>query len=108
MRVSCQRPNGPPPNNFGYEHTWRPGIAELLAYNHRPTGSTRRTVPSYVDGNAWTYVTVHADADELLPTRGNGEGECRWIPVEKVASLPLHPGLAASWDRLQTASQRCT
>jgi hypothetical protein len=21
-RVSSQRPNGPPPNNFGYDHTW--------------------------------------------------------------------------------------
>jgi hypothetical protein len=22
-RVSSQRPNGPPPTNFGYDHTWR-------------------------------------------------------------------------------------
>ncbi|WP_207801673.1 NUDIX hydrolase [Mycobacterium uberis] len=51
----------------------------------------------------WTYTTVVADARELLPTVPNQESvELRWIAEFEVADLPLHPGLAASWQRLRT------
>lgn len=54
-------------------------------------------------GAHWTYTTVVADADELLPTVPNGESaEMRWVDENEVATLPLHPGFAASWERLRT------
>lgn len=54
-------------------------------------------------GAQWTYTTVVADADELLHTVPNGESaEMRWVDENEVANLPLHPGFAASWQRLRT------
>ncbi|OBH90954.1 NUDIX hydrolase [Mycobacterium sp. E2733] len=56
-------------------------------------------------GARWTYTTVVADAAELLHTVPNGESaEMRWVAEEEVADLPLHPGFAASWHRLRTAT----
>jgi 8-oxo-dGTP diphosphatase len=56
-------------------------------------------------GAQWTYTTVVADADELLYTTPNGESaELRWVAEDEVADLPLHPGFAASWHRLRTAT----
>ena len=53
-------------------------------------------------GPGWTYTTVIADAPELLETVPNRESaELRWVAEEEVATLPLHPGFAASWQRLR-------
>ena len=53
-------------------------------------------------GASWTYTTVVADAGELLHTLPNRESaELRWVGEDEVASLPLHPGFAASWHRLR-------
>jgi len=53
-------------------------------------------------GAHWTYKTVIADAAELLETVPNRESsELRWVAVDDVAELPLHPGFAASWERLR-------
>ena len=53
-------------------------------------------------GAHWTYTTVIADAAELLETVPNRESsELRWVAVDDVAELPLHPGFAASWERLR-------
>ena len=70
--------------------------------------SVRATVKtaevSGVCGTQWTYTTVVADADELLHTLPNRESaELRWVGEDEVAALPLHPGFAASWQRLRTA-----
>ena len=49
-------------------------------------------------GGQWTYTTVLADARTLLDTVPNRESsELRWVAVDDVADLPLHPGFAASW-----------
>lgn len=49
----------------------------------------------------WTYTTVIADTGSLLETVPNRESsELRWVPVDNVAGLPLHPGFAASWPTL--------
>jgi 8-oxo-dGTP diphosphatase len=57
-----------------------------------------------VSGMRWTYTTVVADAGELLHTVPNREStELRWVGEDEVAELPLHPGFAASWQRLRTA-----
>ncbi|WAJ45854.1 NUDIX hydrolase [Mycobacterium sp. Aquia_216] len=56
-------------------------------------------------GTHWTYTTVVADAGELLHTVPNRESaEMRWVAENEVTDLPLHPGFAASWERLRTAT----
>jgi 8-oxo-dGTP diphosphatase len=53
-------------------------------------------------GSHWTYTTVIADAAEQLETVPNRESsELRWVAEDEVAELPLHPGFAASWQRLR-------
>jgi 8-oxo-dGTP diphosphatase len=62
-------------------------------------------VTATVSGGVWTYTTVIADASELLETVPNRESfELRWVSEEAVADLPLHPGLAASWEQLLTVT----
>ena len=63
------------------------------------------TAEVFDDGTStWRYTTVLADAPELLETVPNRESsELRWVAVDDVADLPLHPGFAASWaDQLHT------
>ena len=62
-------------------------------------------VTARASGSEWTYTTVIADAAELLETVPNRESfELRWVAEEEVAALPLHPGLAASWETLRTVT----
>jgi 8-oxo-dGTP diphosphatase len=57
------------------------------------------------DDAYWSYTTVIADAPEQLATTPNRESaELRWVAEGDVTDLPLHPGFAASWARLRTAS----
>lgn len=67
--------------------------------------SVRATVvTAKAGGTDWTYTTVVADAPEQLPTVANFESaEMRWVGEDQVDLLPLHPGFAASWQRLRTA-----
>jgi 8-oxo-dGTP diphosphatase len=59
-------------------------------------------VTATATGSHWTYTTVIADAAELLDTVPNRESsELRWVAEDEVAELPLHPGFAASWERLR-------
>jgi 8-oxo-dGTP diphosphatase len=63
---------------------------------------TVRTTVVTAEVVGWTYTTVIADADEMLETVPNRESsELRWVPEDEVTDLPLHPGFAASWDRLR-------
>lgn len=59
-------------------------------------------VTASASGTTWTYTTVVADTDELLPVVPNREStELRWVDEHDVAALPLHPGFAASWESLR-------
>jgi 8-oxo-dGTP diphosphatase len=50
----------------------------------------------------WSYTTVVAEADLCLPVTSNVESlELRWVPVDAVDTLPLHPGLASAWPKLR-------
>jgi 8-oxo-dGTP diphosphatase len=61
-------------------------------------------VTAAASGTPWTYTTVVADAVDLLHTVANHEtAEMRWVGEDEVADLPLHPGFAASWQRLRAA-----
>jgi 8-oxo-dGTP diphosphatase len=54
----------------------------------------------------WSYTTVIADAASMLDTVPNRESsELRWVPVDEVATLPLHPGFAASWQKLREVTE---
>ena len=63
---------------------------------------TVRTTVVTAEVTGWSYTTVIADAEELLDTVPNRESaELRWVAEDEVADLPLHPGFAASWERLR-------
>jgi len=55
------------------------------------------------DHGSWKYDTVIARAHEgLVAHEVNDEShEVRWVEIEKVAELPLHPSFAKSWPELQ-------
>jgi 8-oxo-dGTP diphosphatase len=58
---------------------------------------------SYVDDHGgWSYTTVLAAADTLVrPGALNAESdEVSWFRRDQLASLPLHPGFAATWPTL--------
>lgn len=49
--------------------------------------------------SGWSYTTVLAETTtgEPIPTEPNAESEeLRWVPLERIRELPLHPGFAAS------------
>jgi 8-oxo-dGTP diphosphatase len=83
-----------------HEEAGLPG--ELLSVR----GTVITAQASAANGRSWTYTTVVADAAELLQTEANYESaEMRWVGEDEVAALPLHPGFAASWQRLRTAPE---
>ncbi|HTR69660.1 MAG TPA: NUDIX hydrolase [Mycobacteriales bacterium] len=51
------------------------------------------------DHGGWAYWTVIASIDRPLPAdpRGHETAEIRWVEVEKVNLLELHPGFAQTW-----------
>jgi 8-oxo-dGTP diphosphatase len=56
-------------------------------------------------GTYWSYTTVIADAPQPLETTPNRESaELRWVGLNEVADLPLHPGFAASWERVRAVA----
>ena len=54
------------------------------------------------DHGDWSYTVVVGRArGEVRAHAANAESAAmRWVPYEDVARLPLHPGLADSWDEL--------
>ncbi len=67
-----------------------------------PEQLTVRTTVVTAEVSGWTYTTVIADTSEELDTIPNRESaELRWVAEDEVADLPLHPGFAASWQRLR-------
>lgn len=67
-----------------------------------PAG-VRVTAASIDDHGGWSYTTVVAQADLLLDVHSEDREstEVRWVRLDEVESLPLHPGFAASWPALQ-------
>jgi 8-oxo-dGTP diphosphatase len=58
---------------------------------------------SVLDLDFWRYTTVVAQASSVFtPVIGDAESDAlRWVPVDEVDSLPLHPGFAAAWPDLR-------
>lgn len=54
------------------------------------------------DHGSWSYTTFVALAPERLPVVADRESvDLRWVPVDEVEELPLHPAFAAAWPALQ-------
>jgi 8-oxo-dGTP pyrophosphatase MutT (NUDIX family) len=54
------------------------------------------------DHGGWSYTTVHADVPRPVGTEANRESaELRWVAVDEVGALPLHPGFALTWPRVR-------
>jgi 8-oxo-dGTP diphosphatase len=63
---------------------------------------------TFVDNHGdWKYETVIARAaDGLIAHEVNDEShEVRWVDIEKVDQLPLHPSFAKSWPELKALLQ---
>lgn len=58
------------------------------------------------DHGGWSYGTVlGGPVAEVHPRATGGESaEVRWVEVAAVDALPLHPGFAAAWPRLRSAT----
>lgn len=59
---------------------------------------------SVFDVGYWSYTTVAVEATEFFtPVVADLESiELRWVALDDVDSLNLHPGFAASWPELKT------
>lgn len=68
-----------------------------------PPGVLRVLHQSVHDLGFWSYTTVVAEAIERFePVIADAESQAvRWVPVDAVTELPLHPGFAASWPALR-------
>jgi 8-oxo-dGTP diphosphatase len=60
------------------------------------------------DHGGWSYETVLACTDTLLPAypAGGQSTAVEWLTLDAVSRLPLHPGFAASWPVLRAALRR--
>ena len=58
---------------------------------------------SVYDIGFWSYTTVAVRVDRLFaPLVADAESVAvRWVPLDDVDALPLHPGFAASWPALR-------
>jgi 8-oxo-dGTP diphosphatase len=65
------------------------------------------------DHGGWSYTTVVARTETAFtPGALAAESiEVRWVPAAELRALPLHPGFAATWDRVRViapqAGQGC-
>ena len=58
---------------------------------------------SVYDLGYWSYTTVVAEALEAFePIIADAESAAlRWVPVDEVDGMPLHPGFAVAWPELR-------
>ena len=63
--------------------------------------------PHLADHGTWTYTTFLARAPSLLAVTAQGESaDLRWVPVDDVTALPLHPAFARAWPALRALIPR--
>ena len=68
-----------------------------------PVGALTVRFTSVLDLGYWSYTTVVSDASErFAPVVSDPESiELRWVAVDGVDELPLHPRFAESWPDLR-------
>ena len=58
--------------------------------------------PHVADHGSWIYTTYLARAPSLLAVTAQGESaDLRWVPLEEVTALPLHPAFAQACPALR-------
>lgn len=75
-----------------------------------PTDSIDVREEHVFDVGYWRYTTVlgHVTAP-FEPVIGDWESaDLRWVPLDQVANLPLHPAFSASWPALRERLERMT
>lgn len=73
-----------------------------------PAESIRVLFTSVFDVGYWSYTTVAAEVSQPFePVIMDPESlELRWVPVDAVSGMALHPGFAAAWPGLRSRLQR--
>ena len=68
-----------------------------------PTAQLQILFTSVLDLGFWSYTTVAARARHSFdPHVADAESiELRWVPLDMVVELPLHPGFASAWPSLK-------
>ncbi|WP_440710541.1 NUDIX domain-containing protein [Herbiconiux sp. YIM B11900] len=68
-----------------------------------PSDALEISFTSVFDLGYWSYVTVVTRAARSFdPVIGDAESlELRWVPVDEVETLPLHPGFGSAWPALR-------
>ncbi|GGK92229.1 NTP pyrophosphohydrolase [Sphaerisporangium melleum] len=69
-------------------------------------GASLRVLGVYVDDHGgWSFQTVIAEADALLPAApANDEStDLRWLPADAIRDEELHPGFAETWPAIRPA-----
>ncbi len=91
----------------GARHIGESALAGALREAHEETGvDVARLHPRFairLDLGVWSYTTVAAAADSVLPVSvtDRESTELEWVPAAELETRDLHPGLAASWTRLR-------
>lgn len=70
-----------------------------------PVDAVQPRFESVLDLDIWTYTTLVADvAVPFEPVISDPESVAlEWVPIDEVASRPLHPGFASAWPMLRDA-----
>jgi 8-oxo-dGTP diphosphatase len=73
-----------------------------------PPAGIRPLLATVLDLGFWSYTTVTARVlRPFAPRVADAESiELRWVPVDEVDDLPLHPGFGASWPTLRAELAR--
>ncbi len=73
-----------------------------------PPAGIRPVLATVLDLGFWSYTTVTARTIRPFAPRGaNAESiELRWVPVDEVGGLELHPGFGRAWPMLRDALAR--
>lgn len=69
-----------------------------------PDGAVRPRFTSVLDLGIWSYTTVVGDVQEPFePVISDPESVAlEWVPIDKVAERPLHPGFGDAWPVLRS------
>lgn len=95
----------------GARHEHEPALAAALRESAEeagvPESAIRPRLMSVLDLGVWSYATILGDVTEPFEAviSDPESHELAWVRPDDVAGLPLHPGFAESWLRLQPLLQ---
>ncbi len=96
----------------GALHQGEDAIRGALREAHEEAGVPSESIgvlfTSVFDVGYWSYTTVAAEVSQPFePVIMDPESlELRWVPVDAVSGMDLHPGFAAAWPALRSRLQR--